>query len=73
MKVTNNYISTGEETPTVRPYPDEGEPGNYNHLPQANQSLGARGSEVSKIKNIFEPKNIKNIVKGQGDFAPTTL
>ena len=72
MKVTNNYKIIGEETPTARPYPDEGEPGEYNHLPQANQPLGARGPEVSKIKNIFEPKNIKIIVKGQGDFAPTT-
>ena len=73
MKVTNDLITTGEETPSPRPYPDEGEPGNYNHLPQANQSLGVRGSEVSKIKNIFETKNKKNILKRQGGVPPSSV
>ena len=72
MIETNNIITTGDETPPPRPYPTESEPGNYNPRPQDNPSLGVMGSEVSKIKNIFESKNKKNILKGQGDVAPSS-
>ena len=67
---TNNIITSGDETPPPRPYPTEGGPGNYNPRQHTNPSPGVRGSEVSKIKNIFEIMNNKNILKRQGDAEP---
>ena len=75
IKIKTNINDIGQGTSAARVYLDEGEPGEANPQPQVDPTLGARGTEVSKIqklRKLFEPKDKRNSIKVQIDYTPTT-